>query len=72
MDFISTTAETNDGGVYICTAANKYGMIIHGTFLRVKSVGEETSSLEMGILGYIHSRSDRYRNATIVCQKNVK
>ena len=29
-----------DRGVYICTAANKHGMIIHGTFLKVVSVGK--------------------------------
>jgi len=37
--YINNT-ETDDGGVYICTATNKYGMVIHGTFLKVKSVGK--------------------------------
>jgi len=29
--------ESDDGGLYICTATNKYGMVLHGTFLKVKS-----------------------------------
>ena len=37
--YINNT-ESGDGGVYICTATNKYGMVIHGTFLKVKAVGE--------------------------------
>ena len=37
--YINNTEE-GDGGVYICTAANKHGMIIHGTFLKVESVGK--------------------------------
>ncbi len=32
--------ENSDGGVYICTATNKHGMIIHGTFLKVEPVGK--------------------------------
>ena len=32
--------EDGDKGLYICTATNKHGMIIHGTFLKVKSVGK--------------------------------
>ena len=33
---------TKDGdeGVYICTSTNKHGIIIHGTFLKVESVGK--------------------------------
>ena len=37
--YINNT-EDGDGGVYICTATNKHGMIIHGTFLKVESVGK--------------------------------
>ena len=37
--YINNT-EGGDGGVYICTATNKHGMIIHGTFLKVESVGK--------------------------------
>ena len=29
-----------DGGVYTCFATNEYGMVIHGTFLKVKAVGK--------------------------------
>ena len=32
--------EDGDGGVYICTATNKHGIIIHGTFLKVEPVGK--------------------------------
>ena len=32
--------EDSDRGVYICIATNKHGMIIHGTFLKVESVGK--------------------------------
>ena len=32
--------EDGDGGIYFCTATNKHGMIIHGTFLKVESVGK--------------------------------
>ena len=32
--------EDGDKGLYICTATNKHGMIIHGTFLKVESVGK--------------------------------
>jgi len=35
--YINNT-EDGDGGVYICTATNKHGMIIHGTFLKVESI----------------------------------
>ena len=35
-----TNTETGDEGLYICTVTNKYGMILHGTFLKVKSVGK--------------------------------
>ena len=37
--YINNT-EDGDGGLYICTATNKHGMIIHGTFLKVESVGK--------------------------------
>ena len=37
--YIKNTTDS-DRGVYICTAANKHGMIIHGTFLKVVSVGK--------------------------------
>ena len=37
--YIKNTTD-GDRGVYICTAANKHGMIIHGTFLKVVSVGK--------------------------------
>ena len=37
--FITGTA-IGDDGIYICTAANKYGMIIHATLLTVRPVGE--------------------------------
>ena len=29
-----------DGGVYTCFATNEYGMVIHGTFPKVKAVGK--------------------------------
>ena len=32
--------EDGDGGVYICTATNKHGIIIHGTFLKVEPIGK--------------------------------
>jgi len=35
--YINNT-EDGDGGVYICTATNKHGMIIHGLNLKVESV----------------------------------
>ena len=38
--YINSTEDDDDGGLYICTATNKYGMIIHGTFLKVESVGK--------------------------------
>ena len=31
--------EREDGGVYTCLARNDYGIKLHGTFLKVKSVG---------------------------------
>ena len=37
--YINNT-EDGDAGVYICTATNKHGIIIHGTFLKVESVGK--------------------------------
>ena len=37
--YINNT-EDGDKGLYICTASNKHGMIIHGTFLKVESVGK--------------------------------
>ena len=37
--YINNT-EDGDGGVYICTATNKHGMIIHVTILKVASVGK--------------------------------
>ena len=37
--YINNT-EDADGGIYFCTAMNKHGMIIHGTFLKVESVGK--------------------------------
>ncbi|XP_068747696.1 uncharacterized protein [Montipora capricornis] len=33
-----TSTAVGDGGIYICTATNKYGMIIHGTFLKAKPI----------------------------------
>lgn len=30
--------KSGDEGVYLCTARNKHGMVIHGTFLKVESV----------------------------------
>ena len=36
--YINST-EGEDGGVYTCFARNDYGIKIHGTFLKVKSVG---------------------------------
>ena len=35
-----TSTAVDDGGIYFCTATNKYGMIIHGTFLKAKPIGE--------------------------------
>jgi len=32
--------EDSDRGVYICIVTNKHGMLIHGTFLKVESVGK--------------------------------
>ena len=32
--------KSGDEGVYLCTARNEHGMVIHGTFLKVESVGE--------------------------------
>lgn len=37
--FIKDT-KSGDGGLYICTVTNKYGMIVHGTFLKVKTLGK--------------------------------
>ena len=37
--YINNT-EDDDKGIYICTATNKHGMIIHATFLKVLSVGK--------------------------------
>ena len=37
--YINNT-EDSDGGIYICAATNKHGMIIHATFLKVVSVGK--------------------------------
>ena len=31
--------EIEDGGVYTCLARNDYGIKLHGTFLKVRSVG---------------------------------
>ena len=31
--------EREDGGVYTCLARNDYGIKLHGTFLKVRSVG---------------------------------
>jgi len=39
--------EGSDGGVYICTATNKHGMIIHGTFLKVESVGKQSGAFPL-------------------------
>ena len=36
--YINST-EGDDGGVYSCFARNDYGIKLHGTFLKVKSVG---------------------------------
>ncbi|XP_068679572.1 uncharacterized protein [Montipora foliosa] len=33
-----TSTAVGDGGIYFCTATNKYGMIIHGTFLKAKPI----------------------------------
>ncbi|XP_068679578.1 uncharacterized protein [Montipora foliosa] len=33
-----TSTAVDDGGIYFCTATNKYGMIIHGTFLKAKPI----------------------------------
>jgi len=41
--YINNT-EDGDKGLYICTVTNKHGMIIHGTFLKVKSVVPPTFS----------------------------
>ena len=32
--------KSGDGGSYICTVMSKYGMIIHRTFLKVKTLGK--------------------------------
>jgi len=37
--YINNTGD-DDKGIYFCTAMNKHGMIIHGTFLKVQSVGK--------------------------------
>ena len=37
--YINNT-EDGDGGLYVCAATNKHGMIIHGTFLKVESIGK--------------------------------
>ena len=37
--YVNNTKD-GDGGVYICTATNMHGIIIHGTFLKVESVGK--------------------------------
>lgn len=37
--YINNT-EREDGGVYTCYARNDYGINLHGTFLKVKSVGK--------------------------------
>ena len=36
----SNNTKVGDGGIYFCTATNKHGMIIHGPFLKVESVGK--------------------------------
>ena len=37
--FINIT-ESGDGGLYVCTVTNKYGMVLHVTSLKVESVGK--------------------------------
>ena len=44
--YINST-QSEDSGVYTCYATNEYGMVIHGAFLKVKSVGKLESWLYM-------------------------
>ena len=44
---IINSTEIGDTGVYICTAKNKYGSIIQGTYLEVKPVGKYKISVRL-------------------------
>ena len=51
--YINNT-EDDDGGVYIYTVTNKHGMIIHGTFLKVESVGKLYEGVSIGFQERAH------------------